>query len=139
MKALKYFWIFVIGLALTSCNTSSSKSSNNQEVQKVIVDITPEQLKKDQEEDIQIVDVRTPEEFKEGHVTGAKNINVFDDNFVKEMETQYKKDEPLYLYCRSGARSMKAAKMLKKAGYTKIYNVDGGFLAWKSKNYKIEK
>ncbi|WP_196885478.1 rhodanese-like domain-containing protein [Aureivirga sp. CE67] len=136
MKALKFIWIFVISIALFSCNSNGTKDENGNVI---ITEISPEQLKKAQGEKAEIIDVRTPEEYKEGHVAGAKNINVFDANFVKKMEASYKKDQPIYLYCKAGSRSMKASKMLKEAGYTKIYNVDGGFLAWKSKNYQIEK
>ncbi len=135
MKAIKYIWIFAFSFALLSCNTANSKDKDTQEI---IVDITPEQLHKVQTE-VQILDVRTPGEYKNGHIAGAKNSNVFDADFVSKIEANYKKDSPIYIYCKSGGRSMKASKMLKEAGYTKIYNMDGGYLAWKDKKYQIEK
>ncbi|UOB16303.1 rhodanese-like domain-containing protein [Abyssalbus ytuae] len=84
-----------------------------------------------------LVDVRTPEEYEEGHLPGAVNIDVLNDNFIKKTG-KLKKTAPVYLYCRSGKRSLKAAKILDSLGYKKIYNLDGGFLAWKESGGPVE-
>jgi rhodanese-related sulfurtransferase len=55
----------------------------------------------------QIIDVRTPEEFNSDHIENAKNVNWLGDNFVKDAE-KYDKTKPLFVYCKSGARSKKA-------------------------------
>lgn len=93
--------------------------------------LTPEEAKiaMAAEEELNLVDVRTPEEFAEGNIEGAQNINFLDPGFEVEM-LQFDKEEPLYIYCRSGARSAKAAKQLQKMGFKEIYDFKGGILNW---------
>lgn len=64
-----------------------------------------------------LVDVRTPEEFQAGHVSGAKNIPVDE---VSARLAEIPKDKPVVVYCLSGARSAAAARMLKSSGYDVI-------------------
>lgn len=78
----------------------------------------------------QLVDVRTPEEFAEGHIAGAVNINVNGDSFLEKAEKKLDKTKPVAIYCRSGKRSAKAARMLGRKGF-EVYNLDGGVNAWK--------
>lgn len=86
---------------------------------------------------VQLVDVRTPEEFAEGHIKGAKNINVFDRNFIEEAQEELDKSRPVAVYCRSGKRSADAARLLTAKGYH-IANLEGGILAWKQAGEPIE-
>lgn len=81
--------------------------------------------------DIQLIDVRTPEEFAEGHLENALNIDVLETDFITEVE-KLNLEEPIYLYCRSGKRSAKAALILKDVGFKEIYDMQGGFLLWES-------
>ena len=72
------------------------------------------------------VDVRTPEEVAQGTVDGSLNIP------LQQIQTRYSelpKDKDLLIFCRSGRRSQAASEFLTQQGYTKVYNVDGGFLA----------
>jgi rhodanese-related sulfurtransferase len=82
-----------------------------------------------EQNDVQLIDVRTPEEYAEGKIKDAENINFFDADFTTQFG-HLKKDEPIYLYCRSGGRSNKAAQKLEKLGFTKIYDLQGGITAW---------
>lgn len=77
----------------------------------------------------QILDVRTPEEFSEGHIDKATNIDWQNENFVKNTE-KLDKNKPVYVYCKSGRRSLKASEKLEELGFKKIYNLDGGYLKW---------
>lgn len=88
-----------------------------------------EYKKKIAKKDVQLVDVRTPEEYKEGHIKGAKNIDFFSEDFVEQFEGM-DKNEPIYIYCRSGNRSAKASKKLSEAGFKNIIDLEGGFKAW---------
>ncbi len=81
-----------------------------------------------------LLDVRTPKEFEEGHIKGAKNLNFFDKTFKDELAKLDKKT-PVYVYCRSGGRSGKAMSMMKEMGFETVYNLMGGYLSW-SKNAK---
>lgn len=87
------------------------------------------------QKNVQLVDVRTAEEFREGHIKGAKNIDFFADDFLKHFRS-FDKDEPLYLYCRTGNRSAKASKQLSEAGFKHIIDLEGGYKAWKAAGKK---
>jgi rhodanese-related sulfurtransferase len=79
---------------------------------------------------VQLVDVRTANEFRGGHIKNAINIDFFNTgNFTKAFE-KMDKLKPLYLYCRSGARSQKAARRLVAMGFSQIYDLKGGYMRW---------
>ncbi len=89
-------------------------------------------------DDIQILDVRTLREFTQGHIKNAKNISVFEKDFLKQAAKTLNKKKTVYVYCRSGGRSAKASSMLNKAGYD-VVNLLGGFIGWQRAQYPIEK
>jgi thioredoxin len=78
-----------------------------------------------------VVDVRTPEEYTKGHVRGALNINWNDPGFKKRVSL-LDKNKHLYVYCLSGGRSAKAAKKLRGMGFSRVYEMDGGMLKWRT-------
>lgn len=84
-------------------------------------------------ENIQLLDVRSPKEINEGFIKTAKFANYFDADFYEKASSQLDKNKPVYLYCRSGNRSGKSAKILQEKGY-EAYNVLGGFNQWKKEN-----
>ena len=127
--------LFVIVVLLFSCKNNSQTSDKNTSVD--VISTTAFKAKV-AGTDVQLVDVRTPEEFSEGHLKNSKNIDFKNDNFMAQME-KLDKSKPLYLYCRSGNRSGKASAKLKEAGFTEIYDMKGGFLAWSKENSEIAK
>lgn len=84
----------------------------------------------------QIIDVRTPEEFQSGHIAAAKNINLYDQDFKAQLE-KLNKQEPVFVYCKVGGRSAKAAKILNELGFASIYDLDGGMMAWESNKLPV--
>lgn len=80
----------------------------------------------------QLVDVRTASEFEEGHIKGAQNIDFLQDDFTANT-AKLDKNKAVYVYCKSGGRSAKAVEVLRKQGFTNIYELDGGYTAWKKK------
>lgn len=88
--------------------------------------------------EVQLLDVRTAEEFAEGHLESAINIDVQGPSFTKKVSEQLDKSQPIYLYCRSGKRSMMAAKELEKEGYS-IVNLKDGILGWLDEGYPVLK
>lgn len=82
-----------------------------------------------QKSDAQLLDVRTPQETAQGMIEGAKAINFYDANFQAQTQT-LDKDKPVFIYCRSGARSAQAVQVLKKQGFNEIYELRGGYNAW---------
>jgi phage shock protein E len=74
-----------------------------------------------------LLDVRTPEEYRQGHIPGSKNVPLYVMDQVKEVADL---DTPLFVYCHSGARSREAVSMLERMGYSKAKNI-GGITAYK--------
>ena len=89
------------------------------------------------EANVQLLDVRTPEEFEAGHLAGAVMIDFRAEGFVEKAETQLKKDLPVALYCRSGKRSHSAAELLNKAGFKELTELEGGILAWQESGKEV--
>jgi thioredoxin len=84
----------------------------------------------------QIIDVRTAEEFQSGALFNATNINSGSLDFLKQIE-KLDKSKPVYLYCLSGARSAGAMNKMVTRGFTNVYSMEGGILAWKNKGYPM--
>lgn len=78
----------------------------------------------------QLIDVREPQEFKKGHILGARNIPVTQ---MKQRLVEIRKDKPVYLYCQSGSRSARAAHLLYKKNYQDLNQLQGGFKKWTGK------
>lgn len=79
---------------------------------------------------VAVLDVRTPEEYAEGHIAGAVNINVHDAGFLSRVEAVLPPGADVAVYCRSGRRSADAASKLAAKGYRPV-NLKGGIIAWK--------
>lgn len=77
-----------------------------------------------------LLDVRTPQEYREGHIPGSQNVPLQQLDKVEEVTEN--KDTVLYVYCRSGARSRQAVSLLKHMGYTNVHNI-GGIAAYSGK------
>jgi len=79
--------------------------------------------------EVQLVDVRRPDEFEAGHIEKAILINVQEADFMIQANSVLEKSKPVAVYCRSGRRSKEAAELLIKEGY-KVYDLDDGYLGW---------
>ena len=76
-----------------------------------------------------IIDVRTPEEYKEGFIANSINIDIRESQkFMKEIES-LNPEKAYYIYCRSGARSGQACSIMAQLGFTS-YNLVGGIMEW---------
>jgi rhodanese-related sulfurtransferase len=88
--------------------------------------------------DLVIVDVRTPEEFKQGHVPNAINVplsEIIDNPAILSSS----KEKSIVLYCRSGYRAGKAAEALQKDGYQNLSHLEGDMQAWLKEGLAVEK
>ncbi|WP_347173508.1 rhodanese-like domain-containing protein [Polaribacter uvawellassae] len=120
-------------LGLISCKSQEKKDTS-------FIDVSVEDFQRlISKEGVQLVDVRTPQEFNAGHIKNAKLIDFYNSSFDEQSAKILDKNKPVYLYCRSGGRSANAAKKYKEAGFTEVYNLLGGMNAWSAKNLKIEK
>jgi len=124
------------GLFFIACGNNSN---NSEQDQKRINDVETEQMKQlISEQPGVLLDVRTAGEVTEGYIAGAQNIDITQPNFLEKVKS-LDKDKPVYVYCKMGGRSANASEKLAKAGFTKVYNLMGGFEGWKSAGYPVEK
>tara|TARA_B100000965_G_scaffold406099_1_gene443165 strand:+ start:820 stop:1188 length:369 start_codon:yes stop_codon:yes gene_type:complete len=79
---------------------------------------------------VQLFDVRTPEEFEIGNINGSINVDFKNDEIFNTFFKNLNKSDTIYLYCRSGNRSKKSAEKLIDLGFKKIYDLKGGFIEW---------
>ncbi len=118
------YYLFIIGLIFTSClgqNTDKFKSIEAKEFSTLI----------NKEQNVQLVDVRSPAEYADSHIEKAININWNGDDFESEVQ-KLDKTKPIYVYCQSGGRSKKAASKLHELGFKIILELDGGISEWKT-------
>lgn len=104
-----------------------SKNSNSEFISNVNTEVFKEAI---QNKKVQLVDVRTASEFNGGHIQKAVNIDFFKSNDFENAFNKFDKEAPVYVYCRSGARSMNAAKRLAGMGFKNIVNLKGGYMSW---------
>jgi rhodanese-related sulfurtransferase len=87
---------------------------------------------------VTVLDVRTPEEFAEGHIAGATNINFMAKDFSTEI-TKLDTNKVYLVHCASGGRSKRCLPQLKQLGLKQIYHLDGGFSAWEEAGKPVAK
>ncbi len=83
-----------------------------------------------------VVDVRTPDEFSAGHIENAVNIDWNSDGFNDRI-TKLERTAPVFVYCLSGGRSSSAASHMRDAGFTKVYELDGGIMKWRAADLPV--
>jgi rhodanese-related sulfurtransferase len=127
MKRLILLLTLILGIY--SCSQTNGQSVLPPTQFKTSIDKTPKAI---------LIDVRTADEYKEGHIKNAINIDYYNNQFSVIMSS-YPKDAPIYLYCRSGNRSGKAATLLKEQGFTNVFDLAGGFNAWTDQNFPFIK
>lgn len=131
--------IIVISLALIGCSSGQTATENqgNQAAQQATgqvaqggyLPLTVVEARRliDNDQTIQIIDVREPDEFAGGHIKGAKLIPL---GQLASRMGEIDKTKPVLVYCLSGVRSKQAAYVLGKSGYIKVYNLRRGIDHW---------
>ena len=119
--------VMIFSIFFISCKneTAEIKSISVEEVYEIIKN----------KEDYLIIDVRTKEEYDEGHIGGATLLPVQE---LEDRLNELPKDKPIIVYCRSGNRSRTAAGILVNNGFTQVYDM-GGIGDWIAKDYPVEK
>lgn len=130
------FTLFLSGLFFIACGNNSNGSEQEQ---KRINDVNTEQMKQlIADQPGVLLDVRTAGEVADGYISGAQNIDITQSDFLDKVK-DLDKNQPVYVYCKLGGRSANASEKLAKAGFTKVYNMMGGFDGWKAAGYPITK
>lgn len=132
MKSIKYILVLFIVASFASCNSQQKKATDKNSV----VEVVSIEIFENVDTEVQLIDIRTPEEYNEGYIKNAVNINFFDDDFMEQM-SKLNKDEAIYIYCRSGGRSGRASAKLEEAGFTKVYDLGVGMNGWKKEEKAV--
>jgi len=138
-KIMKGILIVMIALVAGCGNQTNSTSNVTQQnaaenvaqvaAQVEVLNVVDFKAKMASLEDYHLIDVRTPGEVAGGTIENATNINYSTANFATELG-KLDKSKPLMLFCRSGSRSGRASQIAKDLGFTEIYDLQGGFMAW---------
>lgn len=123
---MRKFLLLSLLIGLAACQTANETAGTFEE-------IAPNAFAQKMKEDgVFLLDVRTVEEYAEGHLEGAQQYDYYETESFKSMLNGLDKSKTYLIYCRSGSRSGNAMDMMKGLGFTKVYNLDGGILAWRS-------
>ena len=120
---MRYIFIFLLSFFLNSCNEQFKY-------------ISVEELNYFSEDEFELLDVRTLEEFQSGHISRAINIDFFSTNFIDEIK-EFDTSLNLILYCRTDNRSSKSAKILADNDFKNIYVIKGGIEKWISEGNPV--
>lgn len=132
MKKLTLITLLLLTMFTYSCSDKTVKNETEKGTteKSLIINVGVDEFKRIiAEGNAKLIDARTPNEFNAGHIEGATMIDVRSASF-SEKTKQLDKSVPVMVYCKSGKRSMKAANILKSQGFSKIYNLRGGYKAW---------
>ena len=135
----------MIGLLLTitllSCKNQNAQTQNPNSTtsSQINTTISVDEFEKklNSNTNIQLVDVRTPQEFAQGHIKGALNYNIRSEDFESQI-SKLDKTKPVLVYCLSGGRSSSAATIMGNKGFSEIYNMYGGIMKWSAANKPLE-
>ncbi|WP_052599101.1 rhodanese-like domain-containing protein [Aureispira sp. CCB-QB1] len=126
MKLLNLFAISLLSLTVfIACGNGSVASVEQVE----LLSCKDFDQKIKETESVQLIDVRTSDEFAGGTIGSAINIDFFGENFKEEM-AKLDLERPVFVFCAKGGRSGKASAICKELGFKKIYDLDGGYTAW---------
>ena len=139
MKKLLWTLPVVLALIFAACSSAPEKKNDAPDIvkSKGISELSPVEARPGVEAAYsQFIDVRTPEEYAAGHAERARNIPL--DTLTQNLD-MLEKNEPVYLICQTGRRSMQAAEILRKAGYPQVISIAGGTKAWEAAGLPMAK
>jgi len=140
MKRMIHVFLMTLFVGIVSCSNPDHATGGapQQNVINNIISVDEFAAKLASSKEAQLVDVRTEEEYAEGHLSKSQNINIRSADFDGKIG-KLDKAKPVFVYCRSGGRSSSAAEKLAELGFTEIYNLDGGITKWESAGKSVEK
>ena len=132
------FGIIQFAVAVLACSAMAAESSNI-DYSKDVRHVDPLQAQKlVDEKKVIVLDVRTPQEFNQGRIAGAKNINFQGTDFEQRID-ELDKSKSYLVHCASGGRSTRSLALFKKHSFQSVYHLDGGFKAWQKAGLPVEK
>lgn len=133
------FMLAIVAIIAVSCAKIFSKGASNAKALEAFANVGVDEFQAFIANPVvQLLDVRTRDEFDEGHIAGATLIDVNDSTFVEQAMDVIDKQRPVAVYCRSGRRSARAANLLIGQG-CQVTNLVGGVMAWQDAGKELVK
>jgi len=130
--------ILISSLFFNASICPQSDKSNNQTIKTITSEEAYKMIQENADNpDLIIIDVRTKEEFNNGHIKNAINIDLKKNNFKIKIN-KLDKNKTYLIYCRSGSRSESALKIMEEEGFKEVYNF-GGVIQWQEAGYELVK
>lgn len=134
-----FILLVVLGLVVASCGSATAEIEvADAPAVNVLAATDVDELLAAPPSGLVVLDVRTPEEVAAGHLPGQRNIDFYDADFATQLDG-LDKDVPYLVYCRSGNRSGTAVQQMRELGFTTIYELEGGVLAWEQAGLTLER
>ncbi|NNF64019.1 MAG: rhodanese-like domain-containing protein [Acidimicrobiia bacterium] len=135
----QYIVFVVLGLVVASCGSATAELDvANAPAVNVLAATEVDELLAAPPTGLVVLDVRTPEEVAAGHLPDQRNIDFYDADFAAQLDG-LNKDVPYLVYCRSGNRSGTAVQQMRELGFSTIYELEGGVLAWEQAGLTLER
>ena len=134
MRNVNAILLITVFSCLISCGNANRGTSAKAATSAVITRTLPVpefESKLSQAKGMQLVDVRSADEYAEGHLKNAVNIDVHAADFAKQISA-LNKTKPVFVYCASGRRSAHAAEIMEGLGFAEVYNMEGGMNSWEN-------
>lgn len=126
-ELVKWFCLVVLVVACETSSQQQFSQVDSHKFQEVL-----------EGREVQLIDVRTPEEVSYGKIEGAGHIDFYDPEFETKI-SKLDKEKPVALYCAAGGRSAMAGEKLMELGFKEVYDLSGGFRGWQKDGYPIVK
>jgi thioredoxin 1 len=127
----KYTFLLWATLAVVLNACGSKNHQNNDTTTGGILSSSDFKAKMEAHLNVTLVDVRTPEEYENGHLANAFNID-WNSNAFENKIVGFERDKPILVYCLSGARSASAAQKMRSLGFKQVFELDGGMMKWRA-------
>src|ERR1039458_2968592 len=144
MKKMYPVIILSINVLIVSCQSSGNNhaqaTTRSQQAKAInqVLNVDDYEKKLVATPNAQLIDVRTPGEYAEGHLKNARNIDINAGDFEDQLK-KLDKSRTVFVYCLSGGRSATAAQKMGEMGFAEVYNMDGGIMKWQSAGKPVEK
>ncbi|MBK7038550.1 MAG: rhodanese-like domain-containing protein [Bacteroidetes bacterium] len=137
---LSLFVFVFVGCTNSQVTETQEKTTTESAIQTIKTDLSTSEFeaKIKSEPTAPLIDVRTPEEYSQGHLQNAVNIDWNGNSFATQIST-LDKSKPVYVYCLSGKRSGAAADKMRSDGFTEVYELAGGIKQWQADNLPVVK
>lgn len=140
MAEMKKF-LAILLTAVAACTTRADSDNSAKPAAAAVKNVSPDEAEAlmKAKPGVLILDVRTPDEFAQGHIPGAKNVDFFGDDFEKQV-AGLDASKPVLVHCASGNRSSQAlGKITAVKKFSVIYHLKAGFSGWKAAKKPVDK